>query len=63
MISRCIHRNTCVGCGIRLLKKLLTIRLGYQKTIAKSLVIAVLPSTVIVASTLPPWSCFDCALK
>ncbi len=42
MISRHIHRNTCVGCGIRLLMKQLAIRLGYPTTIAKSLVIAVL---------------------
>jgi hypothetical protein len=42
MISRHIHRNTGVGCGIRLLKQQLAIRLGYQRTITKSLVIAVL---------------------
>ncbi len=42
MISRHIHRNPGVGCGTRLLKELLAIRLSYQKTIAKSLVIAVL---------------------
>lgn len=42
MISRHIHRNTGVGCGIRLLKMPLAIRLGYLRTITKSLVIAVL---------------------
>jgi len=42
MISRHIHRNTGVGCSIRLLKQQLAIRLGYQRTITKSLVIAVL---------------------
>jgi len=63
MISRHIHRDTGVGCGIRLLMKQLAIRLGYPTTIAKSLVIAVLSGTVSVASALPPGSCFDCTLK
>jgi len=82
MISRHTHRNTGVGCGIRLLKQQLAIRLGYQRTITKSLVIAVLAllekllanplsrkntrqvaGYVSIASALPPWSCFDCALK
>jgi hypothetical protein len=42
MISRHIHRKAGVGCGIRLLKMPLAIRLGYRRTITKSLVIAVL---------------------
>ena len=42
MISRHIHRKAVVGCGCRLLMEQLAIRLGYQKTITKSLVIAVL---------------------
>ena len=46
MISRHIHRKAVVGCGCRLLMEQLAIRLGYQKTITKSLVIAVLTCTV-----------------
>jgi hypothetical protein len=42
---RLLHDN-CVGCAARLLMKQLAIRLSHQKTIAKSLVIAVLISTV-----------------
>ncbi len=52
MISRHIHRNTCVGCGIRLLMKQLAIRLGYPTTIAKSLVIAVLVLEKLLANPL-----------
>jgi hypothetical protein len=46
---RLLHVN-CVGRAARLLMRQLAIRLGYQETIAKSLVIAILIGTV---SSLP----------